>query len=158
MGKKYNVPLLLLIISAYPTETRADLEFTKQWFRDRLHYAGNSVFQVAISYASVLPGTKLEERADEYGIKVGKYPSIWFNQNLAVTAEMKANHIHELNEICKPFQTTKSFKNLKTKVIIKEGDTISAKITGIKFAKNNFSCFGDLILEKEKNLKAKKKE
>ena len=111
MGKKYNVPLLLLIISAYPTETRADLEFTKQWFRDRLHYAGNSVFQVAISYASVLPGTKLEERADEYGIKVGKYPSIWFNQNLAVTAEMKANHIHELNEICKPFQTTKSFKN-----------------------------------------------
>ena len=111
MGKKYQVPLSLLIISAYPTETQDDLEFTKQWFRDRLHYAGDPVYQVAISYASVLPGTKLKERADEYGIRVGQYPSIWFNQNLAVTAEMKARHIQELNEICQPFQIEQSLKN-----------------------------------------------
>jgi radical SAM superfamily enzyme YgiQ (UPF0313 family) len=108
MGRKYAVPLSLLMISAYPTETLADLEFTKQWFRDKLEFAGNSVYQVSISYASVLPGTKLEERADEYGIKVGQYPSIWFNQNLAVTAEIKARHIRELNEICQPFQLENS--------------------------------------------------
>ena len=29
---------------------------------------------------------------------------------------------------------------------IKEGDLITSKITGIKFSKNNFSCFGNILL------------
>ena len=110
-----SVPLQLLVISAYPTETAQDLEFTKQWFRDRLHYAGRSVIQVAITYASVLPGTQLEQRAEDYGLQLGRYPSIWFNQNLAVTTEMKHRHIQELTAICQPFQThviSKSMTNL----------------------------------------------
>ena len=42
-------------------------------------------------------------------------------------------------------QENKHFKNEKTGFIIKENDTIDVKITGIKFSKNNFSCFGELI-------------
>ena len=40
MAKKYSVPLLLLLIIGYPTETHEDFEFTKQWFQDRQQYAG----------------------------------------------------------------------------------------------------------------------
>jgi len=42
-------------------------------------------------------------------------------------------------------QENKNFKNEKTGFIIKENDVIDVKITGIKFSKNNFSCFGELI-------------
>ncbi len=42
-------------------------------------------------------------------------------------------------------QEEKHFKNEKTGFIIKENDIIDVKITGIKFSKNNFSCFGELI-------------
>lgn len=104
MGEKYKVPMALLVISSYPTETADDLEYTKQWFRDRVHYAGNPVYQVSISYASILPGTELERKTSEYNIEKGKYPSVWFNTNLAVTAEMKVNHMRELLEICQPYQ------------------------------------------------------
>lgn len=104
MGRKYKVPMALLVISSYPTETLADLEFTKKWFQDRLHYAGNPVYQVSISYASILPGTQLEKKSDEYNIEKGRYPSVWFNTNLAVTAEIKVNHMRELLSICEPYQ------------------------------------------------------
>jgi DNA-directed RNA polymerase subunit E'/Rpb7 len=32
------------------------------------------------------------------------------------------------------------------KLCIKEGDTVKVKITGIKYSKQNFSCFGELVL------------
>lgn len=41
-------------------------------------------------------------------------------------------------------QELKLFKNEITSVIIQENDSVNVKITGIKFAKNNFSCFGEL--------------
>lgn len=42
-------------------------------------------------------------------------------------------------------QEKKCFKNEKTGFVIKENDIIDVKITGIKFSKNNFSCFGELV-------------
>jgi len=39
----------------------------------------------------------------------------------------------------------KHFENEKTGFIIKENDITNVKITGIKYSKNNFSCFGELI-------------
>ena len=99
MGKKYSVPLALLMIVAYPTETLDDYEFTKQWFRARKEYAKDIVF-VNLSFASILPGTQLSRRSSEYGITKGKLPSIWFNQNLKITAEERISYLRELQGIC----------------------------------------------------------
>ena len=96
MGQKYQVPLRLLMIVAYPSETRADYEFTKQWFQDRVQYAGNSVYAVSLSIASVLPGTALERKKEEYGIEVGKFPAIWFNQQLGISNQEKVDYYNEL--------------------------------------------------------------
>ena len=39
--------------------------------------------------------------------------------------------------------STKTFKGEKS--VIKENDEIKIKITGIKYSKKNFNCFGELI-------------
>ena len=41
--------------------------------------------------------------------------------------------------------STKTFKGEKDKTVIKENDEIKIKITGIKYSKKNFNCFGELI-------------
>ena len=99
MSKQYKVPLILLMIVAYPTETLADFEFTKRWFRERAHYA-NSIDFVNLSFAAILPGTELDRRVDEYGITKGKLPSIWINQNLNITPGDRKNYLRELKEVC----------------------------------------------------------
>ena len=101
MGKKYNVPLALLIIVGYPTETLADFEFTKNWFRSIKEYANNSVKFVSLSFASILPGTELHRKSNEYGIKKGKLPSIWINQNLNITSKQRLDYLVELENICR---------------------------------------------------------
>ena len=100
MAKQYKVPLVLLMIVAYPTETLADFEFTKQWFRERSQYA-DSVDLVNLAFAGILPGTELDRRSDDYGIKKGKFPSIWINQNLNITPSDRKNYLRELNRVCR---------------------------------------------------------
>lgn len=117
MGRKYNVKLILLMIVAYPTETLENYEYTKQWFRDHKEFANNSVAYVSLSYASVLPGTQLARRSDEYGIKRGKLPSIWFNHNLAISNEQKREYLLELYDICSNecgFNTSSNQQTLET--------------------------------------------
>jgi hypothetical protein len=101
MGQKHNVKLQLLMIVAYPTETLADYEYTKQWFRDRKQYANNSVVALNLSLASILPGTELDRRSDDYGIKKGNLPSIWINQNLNITPKQRVKYLLELQQVCK---------------------------------------------------------
>jgi len=101
LGQKYGIPIALLMIVAYPTETLADFEYTKTWFRDRKQYANNSVVAVNLSFAGVLPGTKLARKSNEYGLKRGKLPSIWINQNLNNTSEVRKEYLRELYRICK---------------------------------------------------------
>jgi hypothetical protein len=103
MGQKYQIPLSLLLIIAYPTETLADWEFTKQWFKDRVQYGQNPVYQVQLNWASILPNTTLERKNKEYGFEIGKFPSIWFDTNFKITTQMKIDYINELNDVCKPF-------------------------------------------------------
>jgi radical SAM superfamily enzyme YgiQ (UPF0313 family) len=103
MGQKYGIPLMLLCIVAYPTETLEDWEFTKQWFKDRLKYAQNSVILTQLAWPSILPNTKLARKSDEYGIKQGRYSAVWFNQNLKITNQMKIEYMHELYQICEPY-------------------------------------------------------
>ena len=118
MGQKYHVPMLVLMIVAYPSETIDDFEFTKQWFLDRIGYAQNSVIGVVLSYSSIIPDTTLARKAEEYGINLGKYPTVWFNKRLGISAEQKAQYMQQLVDICTPFnQATIIQKNLKDQVL-----------------------------------------
>jgi len=99
MAKKYSVPLILLLIVGYPTETRQDFEFTKQWFRDRRHYAGNPINQVVFALSAILPNTKLERKQEEYGIVRGEIPTIWMTQVNDISTQDRINYFNELNDL-----------------------------------------------------------
>jgi hypothetical protein len=60
MAQKYQVPVNLLLIAGYPTETEDDYEFSKQWFRDRKQFSKNPVNSVQLTSPTILPGTKLD--------------------------------------------------------------------------------------------------
>ena len=64
MCQKYQVPIKLLVIAAYPTETVDDYEYTKQWFVNHQAAANNSIIEVQITLPGVLPGTALEKNID----------------------------------------------------------------------------------------------
>lgn len=100
IAQTYQVPLVLLMIVAYPTETLEDYEFTKRWFQDHKQYAQNSVEHLNLSFASVLPGTQLKRNSEKYNIKQGKLPSIWINQTLNITTQQRVEYLLELKKIC----------------------------------------------------------
>lgn len=116
MGKAYSVPLILMMIISYPTETLADYEYTKQWFKDHAEYAGDSISALYLAPAAILPGTELEHKTTEYGVSTGKYPSIWINQNLGISTEDKIKYHEELADICEHlgFNVVKRDHTLKT--------------------------------------------
>lgn len=62
MGQKYQVPMNLLMIAAYPTETASDHENVKKWFIDHKNFANNTVQQVQLTLLGILPGTVLESK------------------------------------------------------------------------------------------------
>jgi hypothetical protein len=108
MAKKYSVPLLLLLIVGYPTETRADFEFTKQWFRDRQQYALNPINQVVFSLSAILPNTKLERKQEEYGIVRGEIPTIWMTQVNDISTQDRITYFNELNQLLTALNMTSS--------------------------------------------------
>lgn len=61
MAQRYQVPMNLLLIASYHTETEDDREYSRQWFRDHKHFANNTVHQVQVTLPAVLPGTRLEK-------------------------------------------------------------------------------------------------
>ena len=91
--------MLLLLIVGYPTESQQDFEFTKQWFQDRQHYAGNPITQVVFSLSAILPNTKLERKQEEYGIVRGEIPTIWMTQATDISTQDRINYFNELNEL-----------------------------------------------------------
>jgi len=99
MAKKYSVPLLLLLIVGYPTETQQDFEFTKQWFQERQHYAGNPINLVVFSLSAILPNTKLERKQEEYSIVRGEIPTIWMTQINDISTQDRINYFNELNDL-----------------------------------------------------------
>jgi radical SAM superfamily enzyme YgiQ (UPF0313 family) len=97
MAKKYNIPLMLLMIVGYPTETRQDYEFTKQWFRDRINYSKNPIQQVVLSLAAILPNTQLDRRKTQYGITQGEIPTIWITQHDQISTADRVRYHDELS-------------------------------------------------------------
>jgi radical SAM superfamily enzyme YgiQ (UPF0313 family) len=99
MAQQYSVPIMLLLIVGYPTETKEDFEFTKQWFRQRKHYAKNSITSVVLSMASILPNTQLEKNQSTYGIVRGEIPTIWLTQTHNIDTQDRLNHFDELTKL-----------------------------------------------------------
>ena len=97
MAKKYEVELVLLLIVAYPTEFKKDFAFTKQWFKDRKHYAENPIKQVGLSMSAILPGTELKRKQEEYGIVIGETPTIWLTEIHDVTPEDRIEYFSDLS-------------------------------------------------------------
>lgn len=64
MCKKYQIPINLLLISAYHSETEDDWEMAKQWFIEHKDYAENPIKQVQITRLAILSGTRLEKTID----------------------------------------------------------------------------------------------
>ena len=96
MIKKFKIPSMLLLILAYPTETLADMEYTKQWFRDRKEYAENHI-TVMLSEAQILPNTQLSRRKEEYEITAGEIPQEW--DKIGLTNDQRKQYNNEVSQL-----------------------------------------------------------
>jgi len=99
MAQKYNVKIILMIITGYPTETKEDWEFTKQWFKDRAVY-NKIIARLFLTPASVLSGTGLERNFEMLGmipIEIGQRKS-W--ETTTISHEERMNYHKELVKTC----------------------------------------------------------
>ena len=96
MAKQYEVPLLLLLIIGYPTETKRDFEYTKQWFIDRQEKI-NSIpnLTVMATIAAILPNTGLDRKQKEYGIVKGEVPTVWMTPVNAISTKERIEYLNE---------------------------------------------------------------
>lgn len=110
MAKRYRVLLSLLLIVGYPTETREDYEFTKQWFRDRISLYGNNdpVRRCKLSPATILDNTALERKADQLQIVQSTYSINWMSKETGITPSERAQYLRELSDIAEPFGVYRS--------------------------------------------------
>ena len=67
--KQYNIPIGMLLIVGYVTDTQYTHEKTMQWFNDHKEYANNPIKYVSFGGGlGILPGTELFRRQQELGI------------------------------------------------------------------------------------------
>jgi len=100
MAKKYNVKIIMMIITGYPTETREDWEFTKNWFKERSHY-NDTISRLFLSPAGILNGTELQRNMKSHGIiwLGGNKLTRWETKNINFNERM--SYHSELVELCK---------------------------------------------------------
>jgi len=96
MADKYKVNIILMIITGYPSETVEDYEFTKQWFRDRMHY-NKVIKRLFLTPLGILPGTQLDNNREKYGIIPLK--SGW--QTSTIDQDTRLQYHRELVRICR---------------------------------------------------------
>lgn len=96
MAKKYNINIILMIITGYPTETEDDYEYTKQWFRDRVQYR-DTIKRLFLSPATILPGTALERNREKHGIIMLEHRK-WETANIDIATRMQ--YYRELVNLC----------------------------------------------------------
>lgn len=100
MTQKYSIIVNLLMISGYPSETHEDYKTIKQWFRDRKHFANNSVKLVQISPLSIISGTQLYRNATKYNIINADSGNGWTNQELNISPAQRKIYHDELKKVC----------------------------------------------------------
>jgi hypothetical protein len=98
MAQRYRVPVSLLLIVGYPTETLSDFEYTKQWFRERQRY-NDTVTSVTCTLSAVLPNTQLERNLNNYGVTLGNIPVRWVNTAQGMDESTRMTHHDELQQL-----------------------------------------------------------
>jgi radical SAM superfamily enzyme YgiQ (UPF0313 family) len=98
MAKKYNVKIILMIITGYPTETIEDYEFTKQWFQDRVQYK-DTISRLFLTPITILPGTELERNISKHGIIIKNNSKNW--NTATIDANTRQNYHNELVILCR---------------------------------------------------------
>lgn len=101
MAEKYKVPLSLLLIIGYPTETKEDFNFTYNWFVERNKYFGSPIKQVVMSLCSILPNTRLDRNTKNKNIKQGDIPTVWLLPETNVSLADRADHFEKLQTYLK---------------------------------------------------------
>lgn len=92
MGQKYDIPMQLLMIVGYATESRQDFEQQLQWVHQNRHYAGNPVKMVQIgSGLGILPNTWLDRNQTQIGIIVpdSEVKQDWTNPSIGSTPTVR---------------------------------------------------------------------
>jgi radical SAM superfamily enzyme YgiQ (UPF0313 family) len=79
MAKKYNVPLILLFLIGYVTETEQDIDYAVKWWEDHVEY--KDILQVNLgSPLGILKETPLEKQFIELKLeRVGPHDHDWIN-------------------------------------------------------------------------------
>ena len=102
MAMKYNVGIVLMIITGYPTETLDDYEFTKQWFRDRVQF-NTTIRRLFLTPCGILSGTGLERNMKEYGIIpiVSSSAALGNWQTSTISKQDRTKYHAELVKLCR---------------------------------------------------------
>lgn len=100
LAQKYQVPVSLLIIVGYVTETADDHLAQLEWVRQNKHYANNPVVSIQIgSTLGILPGTWLYKHYKELGIVLNRAEVYqdWTRADINSTPAIRMQRHNELN-------------------------------------------------------------
>jgi len=92
LARKYHVPLTLLLIVGYATETEQDHQEQLQWLRNHSDMAGNPIAVMSVgSTLAILPGTELYRTHKELGIEMhsDEVYQDWTNKSIGSTPEVR---------------------------------------------------------------------
>lgn len=111
MAKKYNVPVSLLLIIGYPTETLKDFDFTYDWFLSNKKYFNNTIKYVSLSLCAILPNTKLDKKTKEMKMTRGEIPTVWISPQSKVGLKERIDHFTKVQNYLKEFKLVPHFDN-----------------------------------------------
>lgn len=100
LAQKYKVPVSLLVIVGYVTETANDHRAQLEWVRQNKHYANNPIVSVRIgSTLGILPGTWLHKHYKELGIVLNsdEVYQDWTREDIDSTPVIRMQRHDELN-------------------------------------------------------------
>lgn len=97
-AKKHGITLQLMNLVGYVDETRADIDFIRQWLIDHVEYRHNIKLQWG-GTLGLFPNTWLDQNAEKLGvIRISSDPSQWINPKINSTPELRASWARELND------------------------------------------------------------
>jgi len=102
LAKKYGVPLTLLLIVGYVTETEQDHQEQLQWLRDHAHLAGDPIAVLSVgSTLAILPGTELHRKRVQLGVTMlsDEVYQDWIKPDIGSTPEIRMRWHAETIEV-----------------------------------------------------------
>ena len=109
----HNIQIRGLMIVGYPTETREDIDISKEWLSSHKHFIPIIDFTWGGTMA-ILPGTAVYENQSKYNIKVFGPPwQNWINTLTGSNPKQRAEWLLELSDYCEDlgFRTYRGLEN-----------------------------------------------